>query len=84
MKKKSEYLAFLNATKKTLPPKGKAVLKISTQGIIYIECKVRPSLSEKDFMTCINMQEKVLGKKNISEFYTEETGSHWLIYLKTK
>ena len=84
MKNQSEPLIFLNSIKKTLPPKGKAILKMSTQGALYIECKVRPSLSEKDFTKCLNMQEKVIGKKNISEFYTEETGSHWLIYLKTK
>jgi len=36
----------------------------------------------KDFEQIIDWQRQIIGAENISEFYTEETGSHWYIYLK--
>lgn len=27
-------------------------------------------------------QREIIGRENISEFYTEETGSHWFVFLK--
>jgi len=48
-----------------------------------LECKVQnPSLSEGDFEMVIDWQEKIIGKDNISEFYVEETGGHWYVFLK--
>ena len=57
---------------------------------VYIECIVRfPSLFEKgteeeseNVAQVFQWQREIIGAENISEFYTEETGSHWYIYLK--
>ncbi|MGH1436573.1 MAG: hypothetical protein ACRBG0_19175 [Lewinella sp.] len=48
-----------------------------------IECKVQfPSLSEGDFDMVLDWQREIIGKENILEFYTEETGGHWYVFLK--
>lgn len=57
---------------------------------VCIECIVRwPSLydkgtkeEEKTVEQVFQWQREIIGAENISEFYTEETGSHWFIYLK--
>lgn len=57
---------------------------------LYIECIVRwPGLYDKGTKEeeriveeVKQWQREIIGVENISEFYTEETGSHWLIYLK--
>lgn len=62
-------------------PKGK---------IPYLECKIEwPSLSkrfpktyEKIYDEILDWQREIIGRENISEFYTETTGHHWFVYLK--
>jgi hypothetical protein len=57
---------------------------------LFIECIVRwPSLydkgskeEEKQLEEVLKWQREIIPAEAISEFYTEETGSHWLIYLK--
>lgn len=57
---------------------------------LFIECIVRfPGLyskgskeEEEQLNEVLNWQRQIIPKEAISEFYTEETGSHWLIYLK--
>lgn len=57
---------------------------------LFIECIVRfPGLhdkgsaeEQKTLNEVLNWQREIVPKEAISEFYTEETGSHWLIYLK--
>jgi len=58
--------------------------------VCYIECIIRwPGLYDKGTITegevvreVFEWQEKIIGEENISEFYTEEEGSHWFIFLK--
>lgn len=47
-----------------------------------IEVKISPSLSEEQFEECKQWQREIIGKENIIEFYTEETGHHWYVFLK--
>lgn len=47
-----------------------------------IECKISPSISDADFEMCKQWQREIIGKENIMEFYTEETGHHWFVFLK--
>ena len=57
--------------------------------VCYIECIVRwPGLYEKGTKEeeqtveqVFEWQREIIGIENISEFFTEETGSHWFIYL---
>lgn len=57
---------------------------------LFIECIVRfPGLyskgtkeEEKQLEEVLQWQREIIPAEAISEFYTEETGSHWLIYLK--
>ncbi len=57
---------------------------------LFIECIVRwPGLYEKGTKEeealvdeVLKWQREIIPAEAISEFYTEETGSHWLIYLK--
>lgn len=57
---------------------------------LFIECIVRfPSLytkgtkeEEKQLEEVLKWQREIIPPEAISEFYTEETGNHWLIYLK--
>lgn len=56
---------------------------------LFIECIVRwPSLYEKgtkeeeiQLNEVLRWQREIIPAEAIGEFYTEETGSHWLIYL---
>lgn len=69
------------ALRKKTTPKGT---------ICYIECIVRnPGLYSKGTSEegktveeVFEWQREIIGKENIMEFYTEETGSHWFIYLQ--
>lgn len=64
--------------------------KSTPKSYVYIECIVRwPSLYDKGTKEeeriveeVFQWQREIIGAENISEFYTEETGSHWFIYLK--
>jgi hypothetical protein len=47
--------------------------------VCWVPCR---TLSESDFEMVKNWQRDIIGKENISEFFTEETGRHWIIYLK--
>jgi hypothetical protein len=57
---------------------------------LFIECIVRnPGLyskgskeEEQQLEQVLQWQRDIIPKEAVSEFYTEETGSHWLIYLK--
>ncbi len=40
-----------------------------------------PSLDEKEFEQCKQWQREILGD-SLNEFYTEETGRLWYVYLK--
>lgn len=48
-----------------------------------LECLISgDSLSEGDFDMVLDWQREIIGKENILEFYTEETGRHWYVFLK--
>jgi len=57
---------------------------------LFIECMVRwPGLYDKgtkeeqtSLDEVLKWQREIIPPEVISEFYTEETGSHWLIYFK--
>lgn len=49
---------------------------------ILIKC--RPSLSEAEHSRVIDLHKEMIGRENIWEFYTEETGRHWYIFLNGK
>lgn len=80
----------LNRIREALPKRAKVTLGKTKKGSPYIECIVRfPSLYEKgtkeeEYIVdeVFQWQREIIGKENISEFYTEETGSHWFVYLK--
>ena len=80
----------LDRIREALPKRAKVKLVKTKKGSPYIECIVRfPSLYEKgtkeeeqDVKRVFQWQREIIGKENISEFYTEETGSHWFVYLK--
>lgn len=73
----------LERIKKALP--NRAVVKLIKYKGKYpaIEVKISPSLSEEDFEMCKKWQKEIIGKENISEIYTEETGHHWYVFLKS-
>ncbi len=80
----------LDRIREALPRRAKVKLGKTKKGSPYIECVVRfPSLYEKgtkeeqqDVERVFEWQREIIGRENISEFYTEETGSHWFVYLK--
>ena len=80
----------LDRIREALPKRAKVKLGKTKKGSPYIECIVRfPSLYEKgtkeeeqDVERVFEWQREIIGRENISEFYTEETGSHWFVYLK--
>lgn len=56
---------------------------IDSKTTVWLDCYVRfPSLSEADFEMCKDWQRDIIGAEAISEFYTEEMGNHWIVYLK--
>ena len=76
-----EITIDLNRIREALPKAAKVTLQ-KKDSVPFIECFVYPSLSDKDFVMCIDWQRDIIGKDNVLEFYTEETGRHWHIYLK--
>ncbi len=80
----------LTRIREALPKRAKVTLGKTKKGSPYIECIVRfPSLYEKGTKDeeqiveeVFQWQREIIGSENISEFYTEETGSHWFVYLK--
>lgn len=73
----------LNRIRKALPERA-IVNLIKYQGKSpALECLISgDSLSEEDFDMVIDWQREIIGKENILEFYTEETGRHWYVFLK--
>lgn len=68
---------------KNVLPERATIKIVKKYGTLAIECFVpSPSLEENEFDTCLESIRGVIGKNNISEFYTEETGRHWYIFLK--
>lgn len=66
-----------------LPKHAVIILRKDKSPWPWLDCYVRfPSLSETDFEMCKVWQCEIIGKENISEFFTEETGNHWKVYLK--
>jgi hypothetical protein len=83
----------MNRIREALPKRAQVFLRkkqTSKGAICYIECIVRwPGLyskgtneEEKTVEQVFQWQREIIGSENISEFYTEETGSHWFVYLK--
>jgi hypothetical protein len=79
------YKVDLQRIREALPNHAKVVLQkklINGKTVCFIECFVRfPSLSQEDFEMCKQWQRTILVDV-FDEFYTEETGNHWIIYLK--
>lgn len=82
----------LDRIRMALPSRANVTLGKTKEGTPFIECIVRnPSLYEsgtKQEEAVVNevfgWQREIIGSENILEFYTEETGSHWFVYLKRK
>lgn len=80
----------LDRIRKALPDRAKVTLGKTKSGSPFIECIVRwpgiyskgTSEEEKIVEEVFEWQREIIGRDNISEFYTEETGSHWFVYLK--
>ncbi len=85
-----EIIIDLDRIREALPNRAKVKLGKTDKGTPFIECIVRfPSLykegkkeEEEDVERVFEWQREIIGSENISEFYTEETGGHWYIYLK--
>lgn len=78
---KNEIIIDLDRIREALPNRATVTLgkKDSTP---FLEITVTPSLTEEDFEMCKNWQREIIGKENIAEFYTEESGHHWFVYLQ--
>lgn len=77
-----EYKIDMDRIRKALPDRAK-VKPIKYKGkspALEIECW--PSLDEKDYAMVIDWLRDIIGKDNILEFYTEQTGGHWYVFLK--
>lgn len=62
----------------------RAIVTVESKGVLK-RIKVLipgPSLSEAEFEECKQWQREIIGQENISEFYTEEEGHLWYVYLK--
>lgn len=75
-----------------LPKHARVVLKKRIMGdksVVFIQCNIGgptlcemyPLTFEQDFDMIKDWQRDIVGEA-LSEFYTEETGSWWYIYLK--
>ena len=74
----------LDRIRKALPDRA-TVKPIKYKGKTpALECTVTPALNEDDFEMCKQWQREIIGDDNIAEFYTEETGHHWYVFLKRK
>ena len=72
----------LNRIRQRLPNRAEVTLIKYKGKSPALICKVSPPLSEEDFEMCKEWQREIIGKENISEFYTEETGHFWYVFLK--
>jgi hypothetical protein len=78
-----EVTIDMQRIREALPKHALVILRKNKNETPYLDIYVRwPSLSEKDFEMCKDWQRQIIGSENISEFFTEETGNHWLVYLK--
>lgn len=79
--------------REALPKHAKVFLRkkqTSKGSCVYLECFIRwpdlgdmyPMTYEEEFETLKQWQREIIGMENISEFFTEETGNHWLVYFK--
>lgn len=72
----------LKRLREALPDRASLVLK-KKDSVVYLDCFVKgESLTEEDFEMVKNWQREIIGKENIREFYTEDTGRDWKVYLK--
>lgn len=78
--------------RETLPKHGTATLNkkiIDGKTVCFIECWIKnpslcemyPTTFEKDFDMIKQWQREIVGEA-VSEFFTEQTGHNWFIYLK--
>lgn len=75
----------LNRIKSVLPERAEVNFIKYRGKSPAIEIKVSsPSLTESEHQEVINKHREIIGKENIWEFYTEETGHHWYIFLDGK
>lgn len=72
----------LDRVREALPKRAKVTLIKYKGKSPALKCEVQPSLNEEDFEMCKNWQRDIIGRENISEFYTEETGHFWYVFLK--
>lgn len=79
---KEMQILDMDRIRKALPDRSTVTLIKHKGKSPAIECIVNPHLSEKDFEMCKDWQRDIIGKENISEFYTEETGLHWFVFLE--
>jgi hypothetical protein len=72
----------LKGIQKLLPKR--AEIKLGRKGgTRFIEIFVdNPSFSEEQEEKINNKISDIIGRDNIMEIYTEETGRHWFVYLK--
>lgn len=79
--KEEMIIIDLDRIREALPDRAKVELT-KVKSVVRIECTVTdPPLSEEDFKTCKKWQKDIVGDA-FSEFYTEETGLNWMIFLK--
>jgi len=71
----------MNRIRAALPKGARVTIKKKMSGALYIDCQVFPSIESEMFELCKQWQREIL-KDLIYEFYTEETGSHWKVFLK--
>jgi len=70
----------LKKLKDTLPKTAQVTVG-KERSICYIDCEVKPGLSDSDFEMVKNWQRQIIGEL-ISEFYTYTEGGRWRIWLK--
>lgn len=85
---KTKYIKMvkidLNKVRETIRSTGSIQLIKYKQKSPAFECFIYDgdALNEAEFEKVMDYQENVIGKENILEFYVEETGRHWFIFLK--
>lgn len=80
----------LQRIRETLPKRAEVTLGKTKSGSPFILCRVQfPSIcptrskeEDEELAMIYQWQEDIIGKENISEFYSEDTGRLWYIYLK--
>lgn len=70
---------ILKSIRETLPVGSAVKTTMFPKNSIAITCFVDPPLSEFDFEKCLQKQREAV---DVSEFYIDEEGHHWHIFLK--